>query len=108
MAEGSFNNLRESGLNMDKANNKKKIKKPTPSKLIKNSATSCCFGMIRGQLSLIYLILMISMPVTVRLTWSPAAAQSRGSSCSVIPAGQSVRTNVTTGWQCLLVIIRNV
>lgn len=26
MAEGSFNNLRESGLNMDKANNKKKLK----------------------------------------------------------------------------------
>lgn len=28
----------------------------------------------------------MSMPVTVRLTWSPAAAQSRGSSCRVIPA----------------------
>lgn len=29
---------------------------------------------------------MISMPVTVRLTWSPAAAQSKGSSWRVIPA----------------------
>lgn len=34
----------------------------------------------------VYFILMMSMPVTVRLTWSPAAAQSRGSSCRVIPA----------------------
>lgn len=32
-----------------------------------------------------HLILMMSMPVTVRLTWSPAAAQSNGSSWRVIP-----------------------
>lgn len=36
----------------------------------------------------VYLILMMSMPVTVRLTWSPAAAQSKASSCSVIPVVQ--------------------
>lgn len=31
---------------------------------------------------------MMSMPVTVRLTWSPAAAQSRASSWRVIPVAE--------------------
>lgn len=33
-----------------------------------------------------HLIFMMSIPVTVRLTWSPAAAQSNGSSWRVTPA----------------------
>lgn len=36
---------------------------------------------------------MMSIPVTVRLTWSPAAAQSNGSSCRVIPAHKDTEIN---------------
>lgn len=42
-----------------------------------------------------YFILMMSMPVSVRLTWSPAAAQSRASSCRVIPAEEPQDGSVT-------------
>lgn len=43
---------------------------------------------LRMTQTLAYLILMISTPVKVRLTWSPAAAQSTASSCNVIPGNE--------------------
>lgn len=41
---------------------------------------------LTGGFGSAHFILMMSMPVTVRLTWSPAAAQSKGSSWRVMPA----------------------
>lgn len=42
-----------------------------------------------------YFILMMSIPVSVRLMWSPATAQSRASSCRVIPAEKPQDGSVT-------------